>query len=411
MRGTLAVVTLVLIFTACGAGAHPSAPTPQQREIRNLAQAMEEIHPDLYHAVSRGRFKAEVQRLVARAPELGRPELVVGLMRLAALPGERDGHTGLFALDPAHARGLHAYPFLTYAFPDGLYVIRAPANPELVGARLVAVGGIPVGDVVEQVSPLVPRDNRWSRKLRLPAWLACAEVLEGLRITRGGAVRFDFDGPGGARSTTLQPVSAAEYVRTIGFEHELARPNGPQPLWLTNLGESQLVRTIDRGRALYVGYHHTTEPTDALAARILRLGRRPAVRRVIVDVRLNGGGDNTTYRPLLAALATPAIAHKAYVLMGRTTFSAAGNFVAEVDLRTKARLVGEPSGGAPNQWGDNELVELPEAGLTVRVASSYWQFGRGPGDPRVAVQPDLPVSMSAADFFAGRDPVLERALR
>ncbi len=171
------------------------------------------------------------------------------------------------------------------------------------------------------------------------------------------------------------------------------------------------MRTIDDGRALYVGYHHTFEPTDALAERVLAAGRNPEIRRVIVDVRMNGGGNNQTYRPLLRALATPAVARKAYVLQGRVTFSAAGNFVTEVDLQTKAKIVGEPSGGAPNQWGDNELVELPRAGLTIRVANSYWVFGRGPKDARVAVHPDLPVTMTAADFFAGRDPVLERALR
>jgi len=107
----------------------------------------------------------------------------------------------------------------------------------------------------------------------------------------------------------------------------------------------------------------------------------------------------------------PGIGRKAYVLLGRTTFSAAGNFVADVDLRTSAKLVGEPSGGAPNQWGDNELIELPRVGLTVRVAKSYWVYGRGPRDRRVAVVPDIRVTMTAADFFAGRDPVLARALR
>jgi hypothetical protein len=407
MRIGLVLMTLALTFTACGVAA-PSATTPQGREIRELVRAMEEIHPDLYHATPRRRFRAEVERLAARAPKLSRPELVVGLMRIATLPGERDGHTGLFALDPAHARGLNAYPFLTYVFPDGLYVIRAPSSPELVGARLTAVGGMPIDQVVAKVSPLVPRDNRWSRMLRLPAWLVCAEVLEGLGITRGGPARFEFDG---GRSATLQPIAAADYVRTIGFEHDLSRPNGPQPLWLTNLHESQFVRTIDDGRALYVGYHHTTEPTDELAARILRIGRRPTVRRVVVDVRMNGGGNNTTFRPLVEALAKPVLARKTYVLMGRTTFSAAGNFVADVEQKTEAKLVGEPSGGAPNQWGDNELVELPRAGLTVRVANSFWVFGRGAKDRRVAVRPDIAVAMTAADFFAGRDPVLERALR
>ena len=37
------------------------------------------------------------------------------------------------------------------------------------------------------------------------------------------------------------------------------------------------------------------------------------------------------------------------MLTGRTTFSAAGNFVAEVERFTRARLIGEPPGGSPNQ--------------------------------------------------------------
>ena len=105
----------------------------------------------------------------------------------------------------------------------------------------------------------------------------------------------------------------------------------------------------------------------------------------------------------------PGDRRKAFVLLGRVTFSAAGNFVADVDRYTKARLVGEPSGGAPSQWGDAEAVSLAHAGLTVHVASTYWEFGP-PGDKRPAIEPDVVVETTAADFFAGRDPVLARAL-
>jgi len=71
--------------------------------------------------------------------------------------------------------------------------------------------------------------------------------------------------------------------------------------------------------------------------------------------------------------------------------------------------VGQPSGGSPNLWGDVETVELPRSGLTARVAALYWQFARR-GDKRLAVEPDIPVALTASDFFAGRDPVLARAL-
>ncbi len=69
---------------------------------------------------------------------------------------------------------------------------------------------------------------------------------------------------------------------------------------------------------------------------------------MIVDLRLNGGVDNRTYGSLLDVLRRPAIGRKTIVLIGRSTFSAAANFITEVDLSTRARLLGEPSGGSPN---------------------------------------------------------------
>ena len=99
---------------------------------------------------------------------------------------------------------------------------------------------------------------------------------------------------------------------------------------------------------VYLGYRLTTDSTHELAERLLALARRAQVRRVVVDVRLNHGGDNTTYRPLLEVLERPDVGRKLVVLIGRGTFSAAGNFAADVDQWTKARFVGEPTGGAPN---------------------------------------------------------------
>jgi hypothetical protein len=98
------------------------------------------------------------------------------------------------------------------------------------------------------------------------------------------------------------------------------------------------------------------------------------------------------------------------VLTGRTTFSAAGNFVAEVEQFTRARLVGEPPGGSANQWGDFAPVALPNVGLEVMVATVYVERGRT-GDTSPAIEPHVRVEASSADWLAGRDPVLQAALR
>jgi hypothetical protein len=55
-------------------------------------------------------------------------------------------------------------------------------------------------------------------------------------------------------------------------------------------------------------------------------------------------------------------------------------------------------------------VQLPSSGWNLHAPTRYWQKS-SPRDRRLAIHPDLPVRLTAADFLAGRDPVLARALR
>jgi hypothetical protein len=362
---------------------------------------MLELHPGLAPGTAaRAELRRRGDALASRAGELSRDELVVEVMRLTTL-GARNGHTGVFVFD-RHRRPLHVYPVRLYAFPDGLWVLDA-ADPALVGRRVEAIDGVPVGRIAEAARPLVPHDNEPGIRLLLPEVVVTEEVLRGLGLTDGGAAAFVFADGTEAR---LEPVPAGAFPRgsVVG---PLLRPREPQPVWLQRQDEPVWLRTLDRGRAVYVGYHETTGPPQQLLDRIVRLARTASVRRVVVDARLNGGGDNTTYWGLVDAVKRAGA--KARLLVGRKTFSAAGNFAAVVDHETRARIVGEPSGGAPNQWGDSAPVELPSVGLTVHVALEDVEVV--PQDRRLAVEPDDAVEPSAADFLAGRDPVLARALR
>ena len=132
------------------------------------------------------------------------------------------------------------------------------------------------------------------------------------------------------------------------------------------------------------------------------------MRHVVVDVRLNHGGDNTTCGALLGAMDELSRRKTVVLLVGRSTFSAAGNFAADVDALPRVRLVGEATGGAPSQWGDSQIVEIPSAGLIARIATSYQRFGK---PSALTTRPDAAVQLTVEDFLAGRDPVLDRALR
>lgn len=389
-----AVVLGILALAGCSSDERVAAPPSETaQDVRLLVDRIEAIHPNPWHAVSAQDFKTAARELERKIDSLSADEQLVELMRLTALLGERDGHSGLFPLDETHDRTLHLYPIRLYEFSNGFFVVDAIDRPDLIGARLVSIAGRPVDEVMAAVRPLVPADSEWSLKARRPQYLVVAEVLRGLGYA---SPEFEFEGV----TTSLEPVEADEYAAAFP---DLFHPMVPQGL--PHAMDDQVVEMLDGGRVVYAAYNITLGDTTDFAAEIAR--RAGPTRRVVIDLRNNPGGNNGTYPPLLEALRPLDVV----ALIGRTTFSAAANFITELE-REAERLVfvGEPSGGAPNLYGDPVAVALPATGWTAHVAAVYWEKST-PDDPRLAIEPDIPVELSSEDFFAGRDPALRAAVR
>jgi hypothetical protein len=417
MHRALPMILAAALVVAAGAAqrADPASTTGTD-DVRTLMERIREIHPSPFHATAEPVFQATADDLAARAPSLTPDQLLVELMRFTTLLGERDGHSGIFPLDSAHRRVLHLFPLFLYKFSDGLFVVAAPGHRSLVGSKLLAIDGLSADALEQRVRLLVPRDNEATRTDRFMSFMLTTEVLHGLGVRSGtGPARFTLQKPGAATTeVTLAPVTAATYLRLMepafpGFVYAL--PRRAAPLYLRRRGEDHYVTTIAHGRVVYVGYNLTLGSTFADARKVLRLAKRKKVRRVIVDVRLNPGGDNHTYVDLLRALRSRSVNRpgRLVVLISRSTFSAAQNFITELERRTRAVFVGETSGGSPNLYGDAAPVDLPTAGVNVEVAGVYWQKSLA-GDTRVAIEPKVSVPLASRAFFRGKDPVLAAAL-
>jgi Peptidase family S41 len=417
MSSALLVLVAVVVVVASGADARPSAPVDVAADVRELADSIETIHPAPFRSVSRQRFQAEVNALAGRAPTISRNEFLVGVLRLIGLLGPRNGHTGLFPGDPSHGRPLHLYPIRLYHFADGVFVVDAD-DASLVRNRLIAIEGVPVERVLELVGPLTPHDNASNTRGMAPHYLLTAEVLDGLGIADGaGPATFTFQLPDGqhvdvALTGIPGPQYAVAFADPLHGHYPSVLPRASRPLYLAGSAKPIWARTLAGGRAVYIGYNSVVRPLSAVLQRIERLVRAPRARRVVVDVRLNGGGDNTTYGELTALFRSRAVNRrgKLYLITGRATFSAAANFAAEIDRDTRAIIVGEPTGGGVETYGDTSQVTLATAGWNVYIAREYHERKRGPKDRRLAVEPDVRVDVTSEQYFAGLDPVLERAL-
>ena len=105
MKRVLLLLALALAFTA---GAQARSQGPRADDVRLAAQHLREDHEAPFRELDPARFDAAVDALASRADTIGDDELVVGLMRLTAMLGNRNGHTGIFPLDSQHERAFHA---------------------------------------------------------------------------------------------------------------------------------------------------------------------------------------------------------------------------------------------------------------------------------------------------------------
>jgi hypothetical protein len=75
---------------------------------------------------------------------------------------------------------------------------------------------------------------------------------------------------------------------------------------------------------------------------------------------------------------------------------------------TRAILVGTPTGGRPNGYGEVRSFELPNSKLGVTYCTKY--FRAMPASDPASLVPEVLVPSGWADYLADRDPVLEAVL-
>jgi hypothetical protein len=313
---------------------------------------------------------------------------------------------------------LHARPLWLREFPDGLRIVAArPPHEDLVGSVVTAVGGTPIEEARTVVVPLVPADNDSNRRANLPMYLLIPEVLETLGLQRPGAAGLTVRrADGSIEEVDVEPLpidAFRDWVFGVYPRYPTALPpdeSGSREQ--RRRDESFWTETLPDG-TLYIAYHEVRAKSGDLTIGGLANEVDAADGPVVVDLRANPGGDNTTYGPFRDAVREKAALGPGRValLTSRDTFSAAGNFVTELKVGEGGDdilLVGEPPGGGLNIYGDTSTVTLKNSGIVVLISRRYHE--KAPGDDRLQIEPDIPVEAIWDDVVAGRDPVLDAAL-
>ena len=303
-----------------------------------------------------------------------------------------------------------------------LYVRAAhESQRSLVGARVLRIGDKDVSDAYATVKQMIGRDNEQGARYWAPYLLAMPEVLHAFRITRTlddvPLTLMTDHGQEVISLHALAPVEimsgdkVAQFNRRTGWIDVRDLSGKPDPPWLRGAVDAFHFERL--GALLYLQINTVANtPEETLAHFATRLHDEIAVARpekVVIDLRLNRGGDNTLIAPLVRALIqSERIDRKdrLFCIVGPATFSAAQMLAGTLEKYANVTFVGEPSGSKGNAYGDSRKITLPNSGVTVRASIYYWQDWH-PQDRRDAIVPEIPAPLTFDAYRDNVDPALE----
>jgi hypothetical protein len=408
-------ITRVAAMVLIAATLAPAAELTKDQWRENLAVLAKELparHVNLFFQLPRAEWEKRVALLDRAIANLSDYQIRIEMTKLVAAVG--DSHTRINGVLGDDGR----YLYLGYReFADGLSIIDTIVPyQEAIGARVVSVDGMPVDEVRRRLDALVGAENAVARGSMRVRFLSDAALLKELGVLQSAEqAEFVFERDGRRFAMAVKTLPAERRLAEAEKPVHVARPD-PRPLWLKRREEAYWSEWLSESRTLFVQYNSCRNdeklPFAKFTEQVVAQARRGAPERLVIDLRHNGGGDSEVSNSLLTAISREKALRPSggtYVLIGASTYSSGELVALRLKRNHKAVLVGEPTGQKPNSYGDIRPFSLPHGGITVWYSTKWFPMMRG-SDP-TSLMPDRAVLMTAADYVAGRDPVLESVIR
>jgi tetratricopeptide (TPR) repeat protein len=391
-----------------------------QSDLRFLQQTVNKDYSFLFKNITADKFNAEVEKLYQQIPQMKEHEILAGFARIVS--SFKYGHTNIgWRESPVK---YHVAPVNFYWFSDGMYVEGIDKKyADIVGAKLIGVEGMPIKNVLEAIKPLVPVENDQYFKAYGLDMLNIPEALNAQKVSKElkNSVTYTFEKDGKKFDKTIDAVEAFRLPRDYGFVKNndtwvSARDQTVTPNYLKNLDKIYYYEYLPASKTVYVRHSQIqddkNESIPVFYKKVFDFIENNDVEKLVVDVRLNGGGNNYKNKAIITGIIESKKINKPgklFVVIGRRTFSACQNLVNEFSNYTNAVFVGEPTSENLNFYGDNRRVELPKTKLPVFLSFAWWQ-DKPQWENAPWLAPHVAVDMSFDDYKSNRDPVLDACL-
>jgi uncharacterized protein (TIGR03437 family) len=415
-------LVLCFVLPAVAAVAQSSM-TDRMQDFNFVTSQLPKSAPNFFRKLDPVQFQQAVTTFGAKMSTLTDQEFYVGLAKLVAMSG--DSSTAIYLSGSAFNA---QFPLQFRWLDDGCFVTAAAARfQQTLGTQLVAVGGVPIDQVVQRLGTIFAYDNnQWLHYLSA-LYLQNQSILQGLDIVPAAATS----------SMTFRTLAGNEFtldIDTDGGTLTAAIPAsaGPRPDYLQNQSSYYWYTYSADNRLLYLKYNVCEDDPNGMTVATLsslllnELDTNP-VDTFVIDFRHNTGGNeyllfplgkgllqrlpslqaNPRFRVYLAIDKGSAGSGMYTPMAFKTGFMAKTEGLHPVDTSKVMFVIGEATGGKPVGPGDVVTFTLPGSQMPGQYSIDYVDQNEGviPEDA-TSFNPDIPISIRSTDFFARYDPVM-----
>ena len=389
-----------------------------------------------YSPANRADAEKRLRALESKAGNLTAVQFELELARIVALAD--NGHTN----SPASMRSRRyaRVPIRLVPFGEQFHVLRTDtANADLLGARLVAIDGKPLKDVRATAHAFWGGTSAW-RDRQLPFFLESPDQMQAAGITTGsGSASYRFqlrNGRSVDRRIVADPPNAArefypatrwlypEPLDTDRGDWRFVGAREKAPWAFQEPGQLYRLRLAPELDAIVVQFranHDGQRSIHQFMATAADEIRRSKPRNLVLDMRVNGGGDLNNTRDFVESL-PGLIPGRIFVLTSPWTFSAAISTTGYLKQAggNRVTIVGEMVGDRLEFWAEGRLARLPYSGAAMSFSTQRHDYKTGCRPYTdchgsvvrypiavTSLAPDIAAPLTVDDIIAGRDPGME----
>jgi len=288
-------------------------------------------------------------------------------------------------------------------FSDGIFVIGIDSiHQSYLLTKLVAINNIPIDTVIKYFKEVIKSDNNSYFEVGLLKNLNNPSFLKGMGIsTNDSEINYTISNIKKATITlNAVPIEKINSHSLIHFIDDTTIKQSTK-YWFSITNKTHI---------LYFNYLSCEDdenlPFTEFNNDLFKIIDEKKPNKIIVDLRYNDGGNSDILTPFIEKIKGSYLNRKGklYVLIGRKTFSSALMNAIDFKRNTNAILVGQPTSGNINHYGEVRGFKLPNTKIIVGYSTKYFENWKGMNGPLL---PDISVNYSVSNYKLNIDEAIK----